>query len=64
MHNGEPYEEKIQNLRSKPITSSTKQVVQGDRQKKPRRTPSLEEAFFATTTTQCKIVTLNFLKSH
>jgi hypothetical protein len=33
MHNGEPYEEKTQNLRPKPITSSTKQIVQGYGQK-------------------------------
>jgi hypothetical protein len=30
MHNGEPKEEKSISLGSKPITSSTKQVVQGD----------------------------------
>jgi hypothetical protein len=39
-HIGEP-----SNVRPKPITNSTKQVVEGDGQKKlGRRTPSLEEA--------------------
>ncbi len=32
-HNGEPQEEKIQNLGSKPIINSMKQVVQGDGRK-------------------------------
>ncbi len=30
MHNKEPWKEKIWNLRLEPITSNTKQVVQGD----------------------------------
>jgi hypothetical protein len=30
MHNGEPKEEKLRNLRHKPITNSIKQIVQGD----------------------------------
>jgi hypothetical protein len=32
MHNGEPWEQKTQNLGPNPITSSTKQVMQGDGQ--------------------------------
>jgi hypothetical protein len=40
---GEPPEEKTQNLEPDPITSSTKQVMQGDGQKKHGRTPSLKE---------------------
>jgi len=55
MHNGKLYEEKTLNLGPKPITSSAKQVVQGDGQK-PGRTPSLEEASHVATIAQCKIV--------
>ncbi len=33
MHNGELYEEKTRNLEPEPITSSTKQIMQGDGQK-------------------------------
>jgi hypothetical protein len=55
MHNGKLYEEKTLNLGPKPITSSEKQVVQGDG-RKPGRTPSLEEASRVATIAQCKIV--------
>ncbi len=40
MHNWE-LKEKSSNLGPKPITCSMKQVVQGDEQKKPEKTPSL-----------------------
>jgi len=46
-------EKKPSNLRPKPITNSTKQVMQGDGQKKlGKRTPSLKEASPTTPTAE------------
>jgi hypothetical protein len=38
MHNGEPKEKKSRNIGRKPITNSTKQIVQGDERKTSKDT--------------------------
>jgi hypothetical protein len=38
MHNGEPKEKKSRNMGRKPITNSTKQIVQGDERKNSKDT--------------------------
>jgi hypothetical protein len=43
-------------LGPKPISSRTKQVVPEDGQKKPGKTPSLEETSSVATAAHCKIV--------